>query len=604
MILRQNRLKIISIFMIAFVITNIIVYYITELNKEQKIKPILENHIHHLKTHYEALLYLQKTTADLMYQSTIHTDGVIDILSQIKTSSTQEEKDILRGKLQEKVENKYMRMKKKGVLQYHFVASDNTTILRMHKPSRFDDDLSAFRYSFKYVNETKKIFRGFDQGKTSHAFRNIYPIFDKEGNYLCALDISFPSEVLQNYLTNIGDMHTHLLINKNIFDVKSWLRRDLALKYFPSAEHNDYMIAMTQVHSIKTCIDENRERLKEIKKQTDLKIKEGKKFSVYYKNSDKVKIVTFYPIKELENSSIVAWIVAYQDDYLISTALEFNLILRISLFFTFFILFYFIYHIINQKNILNLQVKNEVEKNRQKDQQMLEQSKHAQMGEMLSMIAHQWRQPLTAIGATSISLNIKARFNELIADEVIEKTEKISEYAQHLSTTIEDFRDFFKKNKEIKEVDYDELINSVLGIVEISIRNKDIKIVGELNCREKFETYPNEIKQVILNLLKNAEDILVEQKVEHPIIKISTYQENENFILEISDNGGGVPESVMKNIFNPYFSTKKEKNGTGLGLYMSKTIIEDHCGGKLTVSNNEEGAVFRINLGKCLKSNE
>ena len=118
----------------------------------------------------------------------------------------------------------------------------------------------------------------------------------------------------------------------------------------------------------------------------------------------------------------------------------------------------------------------------------------------------------------------------------------------------------------------------------------------ELNCHDTFITYPNELKQVILNLIKNAEDVPLENKIENPYIKISSYKEDDKYILEVSDNAGGVPEDVIDKIFDPYFSTKTKKDGTGLGLYMSKTIIEDHCGGELSVSNSKDGAVFKIVL--------
>jgi C4-dicarboxylate-specific signal transduction histidine kinase len=107
-----------------------------------------------------------------------------------------------------------------------------------------------------------------------------------------------------------------------------------------------------------------------------------------------------------------------------------------------------------------------------------------------------------------------------------------------------------------------------------------------------FHTYPNEIKQVILNLLKNAEDILLEKEIENPTITINTYDN----ILIVKDNAGGVPDDIIGKIFDPYFSTKTKKDRTGLGLYMSKTIIEDHCGGSLSVSNDNNGAIFKIEL--------
>ncbi len=233
---------------------------------------------------------------------------------------------------------------------------------------------------------------------------------------------------------------------------------------------------------------------------------------------------------------------------------------------------------------------------KQKDQQLLQQSRLAQMGEMISMIAHQWRQPLTAISATSGAINLKAQLNRLDKDMAIELSSKISNYSQHLSSTIDDFRDFFKSNKEKKETSYNEIVQNVLGIIETSIINKNIEIIKELNVNDTFNSYPNELKQVVMNLIKNAEDILLEKKIENPTIHIKTYKKDSKLILEVSDNAGGVPKDILPKIFDPYFSTKTKKDGTGLGLYMSKTIIEEHCGGTLSVSNSGVGAVFRVEI--------
>ncbi len=176
------------------------------------------------------------------------------------------------------------------------------------------------------------------------------------------------------------------------------------------------------------------------------------------------------------------------------------------------------------------------------------------------------------------------------------KLSDIMNNAQYLSTTIDDFRDFFKPNKSKKEVSFNELIEDVLNIIKIALTNKNIKLIQELNCEERFSTYSNEIKQVILNLIKNSEDVLIEKKISDPYIKISTYKKENKYILEISDNGGGIPEKIMDKVFDPYFSTKSKKDGTGLGLYMSKTIVEEHCRGKLRVSNSSDGAIFKIEL--------
>ncbi|RLA72814.1 MAG: hypothetical protein DRG24_01895 [Epsilonproteobacteria bacterium] len=233
---------------------------------------------------------------------------------------------------------------------------------------------------------------------------------------------------------------------------------------------------------------------------------------------------------------------------------------------------------------------------RVKDKQLLQQSRMAQMGEMISMIAHQWRQPLTAISATSTLIELKAKLNQLDNSVAQKGAKEISNYVQYLSHTIDDFRNFFQPNKEKQETTYDEIIKSVLGIIEISINSNNIQLYQKLNAHKRFVVYSNELQQVILNLIKNAEDVLLDKSIQNPYISIVTYEEGKSAILEVSDNGGGVPEDIMEKIFDPYFSTKGEKNGTGLGLYMSKTIIEEHCRGTLSVSRDDQGAVFKITI--------
>ena len=280
----------------------------------------------------------------------------------------------------------------------------------------------------------------------------------------------------------------------------------------------------------------------------------------------------------------------------VEKVVDWQIVLYSSLIFVIILIVIIIFFIRERKFNAKLEkkIREAIEQTQLKDQQLLDQSRLAQMGEMISMIAHQWRQPLSAIGSVSISLNLSARMNKLDKKIVIEKTDKISTYVQHLSRTIDDFRDFFKPNKTKSNVTYNEIINSTLDIIEVSIINNNIKIIKDLNSEIILHTYPNDLKQVILNILKNAKDALLENNIHNPYIKISTYDN----ILTISDNAGGIKHDIIDKIFDPYFSTKSEKNGTGLGLYMSKMIIEEHCGGTISVLNSDEGAVFKIELKK------
>ena len=255
---------------------------------------------------------------------------------------------------------------------------------------------------------------------------------------------------------------------------------------------------------------------------------------------------------------------------------------------------------------LEKRVHEEVEKNREKDKQLFQQTRLAQMGEMISMIAHQWRQPLSTIGVTAMGIGIKLQGQkyDLSKEEdrgeftnyLETKLNKIESYVQHLSNTIDDFRTFFSPNKLSEEVYINNLLEKSLSLLEGGFTGANITITQRLESTNMLHTYPNELIQVFLNIFKNTIDNFRINDIASPCLSITSFEKEDFITIEIFDNGGGIPEEIMEKIFHPYFSTKTEKNGTGLGLYMSKTIIEDHCHGKLTVSNENNGACFTIKL--------
>lgn len=248
---------------------------------------------------------------------------------------------------------------------------------------------------------------------------------------------------------------------------------------------------------------------------------------------------------------------------------------------------------------LEERIKVEVNQNMIKDRQMLQQSRLAQMGEMIAMIAHQWRQPLSAISASSAILHVNAELDSLENDSVIETSNKINKLVKHLSSTIDDFRNFFKSNKKEELTTYTRVVDSVLGIIQSSLESKGIKVILELECEDEFVSYVNELKQVLINLITNSQDALLENEVKEPYIKIKTYVLDEKYILEVSDNGGGIKSEIIDQVFDPYFSTRLNKDGTGLGLYMSKLIMENHCRGKLSCENRDDGVCFIMELNNA-----
>ena len=292
-----------------------------------------------------------------------------------------------------------------------------------------------------------------------------------------------------------------------------------------------------------------------------------------------------------------------------STFVSNSLDIKKQSFITIITLAFFIFIIvivIMRRLLQNIRVNNE---NRIKqEQELINKSRLAQMGEMISMIAHQWRQPLSAISVSSINLQTKIQLDYFKTntplgrkesdDYFMKQLQNIDGFVKNLTETIDDFRNFYKPNKKMELCCLKEIVLNSLTIVRASLITHNIKIIEDYSSSSKRYLYKNEMTQVILNILKNAEDNFIEKGTKNPSITIIVTEKT----IKIRDNGGGIPDTILKKIFDPYFSTKSEKNGTGLGLYMSKIIIEDHHKGRLLAKNhydeNDEmiGAYFTIHI--------
>ncbi len=233
-----------------------------------------------------------------------------------------------------------------------------------------------------------------------------------------------------------------------------------------------------------------------------------------------------------------------------------------------------------------------------KDEIMIAQSRHAAMGEMISMIAHQWRQPVSVIAMYANNILVDIELEELDLEKLRQDIEDILNQTQHLSKTIDDFRNFFRPNKSKDRVLASDVFKETLDIVGKSLENNDIEVVNQFEDTTYIEIFSRELLQVYLNILKNAKEALLEHTKQERKIINKIYETQEAVIIEICDNGGGIPNGVFDRIFEPYFSTKDEKNGTGLGLYMSKIIVEKHLLGELCAYNIEGGVCFKITLEK------
>lgn len=248
------------------------------------------------------------------------------------------------------------------------------------------------------------------------------------------------------------------------------------------------------------------------------------------------------------------------------------------------------------------ELKDEIERREKVEQDLKEkesiiiaQSQQAARGDMTVMIAHQWRQPLSVIGMginnIMVDIDLDIVDNKILKQDMSEIMSKI----QDLSQTIEDFQNSFRTDQNVEEILIEDTFNEIFKIVERTLIDNNIEISTHYN-NKKISTYSRELLQVLLNIIKNSNDVFTNSNIKDKKISINIVDSLNKVTIKICDNGGGIPEDIILQIFNPYFTTKYNTNGTGLGLYLSKTIIEKHLNGTIDVYNKNDGVCFEIKL--------
>ena len=233
---------------------------------------------------------------------------------------------------------------------------------------------------------------------------------------------------------------------------------------------------------------------------------------------------------------------------------------------------------------------------KEKDEVMIAQSRHAAMGEMMSMIAHQWRQPISVISMEANNVLMDIELDSLEPQILKESMEGILHQVAELSKTIDDFRDFFKPDQEVSQTTLRDVLQDALTIIGKSLENNGIKLIVDVDEDATITTHTRELMHVFINIIKNAKEMLLEKKIANKKIVVVIKKQAQCYSITICDNAGGVCPTIVDKIFEPYFTTKEQTNGTGLGLYMSKVIVEKHLLGSIGAYNMNDGACFEIHL--------
>jgi signal transduction histidine kinase len=243
---------------------------------------------------------------------------------------------------------------------------------------------------------------------------------------------------------------------------------------------------------------------------------------------------------------------------------------------------------------LEQRIQEEIEKNREKDHLIFNQSKSVQMGEMLNMIAHQWRQPLNAISASAIGIEMQQELGGLTPEAIIEHSDFVQKQTQQMSKTINDFMNFFKPEHERKSFYVHELMDEIVSLMGMQLKSRGISLRYDKQSPIIINGYLKELAHVMINLIANARDAYESVVMDEKPIDISFFEDAECWRIKVEDHAGGIPEELLEKVFDPYFTTKEQGKGTGIGLYMVRRIVKEIFSGTIEVSNSANGACFEI----------
>lgn len=246
--------------------------------------------------------------------------------------------------------------------------------------------------------------------------------------------------------------------------------------------------------------------------------------------------------------------------------------------------------------IINIERYKLKKKLKDNESMLIEQSRSAAMGDMISIIAHQWKQPLAVLSMIANNIKADVQLDECTKESLIEYSENLNEQIQHLSNTVNDFINYFKTNKTKEKCTLTNIINGTVKLIEKSLKAHDIKYFICITEDIELEIIPNELSHALINIINNAEDSLIQNNISNKQISIEVKKIDDIALIQISDNAGGIKDDIIDKIFDPYFTTKGKLNGTGLGLYISKTIIQEHFKGKIEFENISDGAQFTIKI--------
>ncbi|RXJ59931.1 ATP-binding protein [Candidatus Marinarcus aquaticus] len=459
----------------------------------------------------------------------------------------------------------------------HIIDKNGTSLYRSWTKKAGDNVLNV-RKDLQRMHQNPKIMNTISTGIFDMTFKSMVPIFKNE-TFIGSVEVITKFNSITKKIQADG-IEPIILVDKTY---KNQLKKPYTKLFI-----DDYYVANINVNS--KIVDYVRQKgVERFWAKNSYETMDGYFVSYYHiKDIDGKLMATtvfFSPLHEVQTGHL---------DYFKNIAL----VLSFSAIVGFVLSMVLIYNYLKRQEQVNLnsvlrtynqklksKIKKEIENSRKKDIIVAQQSRLVALGEMIGNIAHQWRQPLSAISTATSGLQIKYEFGNLNKEEFLELTNGIMHNTKFLSDTIEDFRTFFQKDKEQVNFSLSTLVFETYNIIKALYNTQHIDVFFDLDESIMYRGYKSELSQVLLNLFNNSKDALAQVSNENKMVYIKTYETKEALFLEFHDSGGGVDEQYNEKIFDPYFTTKHQSNGTGIGLYMSKEIISKHFDGDISNQN-------------------